>query len=396
MIRPIALLSALFVAFSAAVALAQSPLPQQALPTTAGEIAVGNLTAQIESEERLGRTRPLTVAQESGIADLFETRGQFLGQIADYERAAEVADRLVARAPEDGRAYLTRAHSRATFHRFEDALADLDRAERLGVSVKHTGPTRAAILQALGRYDEASTLRQEALAKRRDIRTLTAAGTLAAERGDIASAEQSFTEAQYHYRDVSPFPVAWLYFQQGQMWMREGDLARATALFAAAHERLPQYAPAQGHLAEVLAAQGQRERAIALLRPLAATSDDPDYAAQLARILAESGAVEESKRWRDVAARRYDELTASHPEAFADHAAEFWLAAGGDPAKALAYAQQNLELRPTARAYELLLQATLATGSSDSACAAAAHVRALPHRWPALQALADRGAAACG
>jgi len=180
------------------------------------------------------------------------------------------------------------------------------------------------------------------------------------------------------------------------MWMREGRLERASELFRAAHERLPGYAPAQGHLAEVLAAQGETAQAIALLEPLAERSDDPDYAAQLARILASRDAVEEAGRWRAIAAKRYDELTARHPEAFADHGAEFWLAAGGDPRKALGYARQNVELRPTVRAYELLLQATLATGADPDACAAALHVRDIPHRWPALEELSERGAAACG
>lgn len=395
--RPRAILfTLLLLASSAAAARAQSPLSQQALPTTDGDIAVGNLSAQLEGEERLGRKHPLTLTQEAGIADLLETRGQFLGRISDYERAADIGERLVAASPTDGRAYLTRARSRATFHRFREALADLDRAEQLGVTEKHTRAPRAAILQALGRYEEADRLRQAALAQRRDIRTLTAAATLASERGDITTAEALFVEAQHHYRDVSPFPVAWLYFQQGQMWMREGDLDRAATLFTAALERLPQYATAQGHFAEVLAAQGKHERALALLLPLAESSDDPDYAAQLARILGESGRGEEARPWRAIAARRYDDLTARHPEAFADHAAEFWLAAGEDPAKGLAFARRNVELRPTARAYELLLQTSLAVGSREVACSAAGHVRALPHLWPALRSLSDQGSAVCG
>jgi hypothetical protein len=40
------------------------------------------------------------------------------------------------------------------------------------------------------------------------------------------------------------------------------------------------------------------------------------------------GRLDESLHWRQLAATRYDELIETHPEAFADHAAEFWLAAG--------------------------------------------------------------------
>ena len=77
---------------------------------------------------------------------------------------------------------------------------------------------------------------------------------------------------------------------------------------------MPAYAPAQGHLAEVEAELGNIATAIALLHPLATSSDDPDYAAQLARILAEAGNAAYSRYWRQLAAARYEELVALHPK----------------------------------------------------------------------------------
>ena len=125
---------------------------------------------------------------------------------------------------------------------------------------------------------------------------------------------------------------------------------------------MPAYAQAQGHLAEVEAELGEINSAVARLYPLAMASDDPDYAGQLARILAEAGCDRESRRWRRLAAARFGELMASHPEAFADHAAEFWLGAGADPHKALRLAQINVEVRNTPRARGLLAQAIAAIG----------------------------------
>src|SRR5262249_15600062 len=153
----------------------------------------------------------------------------------------------------------------------------------------HLESARAAIFQAVGRYDDALAIRRRAAERRPDIQTLGAEASVRADRGDIDAAERLFVQAPLQYRDVSPFPVAWLYFEQGLMWMRQGKLARARELFQAAHVRLPAYAAAQGHLGEVEAVLGNRARAIELLRPLAESSDDPDYAAQLARILAEAG-----------------------------------------------------------------------------------------------------------
>jgi tetratricopeptide (TPR) repeat protein len=373
----------------------RSPLSPTELRTTSGAIALANLQGQIDGEERLATYGPLTVKQRAGIIELIGMRGQFLGSIADYEQAEELANQLVRERPTDGASYVARAKARATFHRFTEALADLDEAERFGVPRARNDATRAAILQATGHYDEALTILRAAADARPDITTLAAEASVYADRGDVDAAERLFVEAQYHYRDVSPFPVAWLYFQQGLMWMREGDLERARALFAAAHERSPEYAAAQGHLAEVDAALGDRDTAIALLRPLAERSDDPDYAAQLARILADAGRPDDAREWRAAAARHYDELVARHPEAFADHAAEFWLYAGGDPAKAVSLAQRNLANRATPRAYELVLQTSVAAGNASVACDAAHQVQAFPHQWPQLRALSAEALATC-
>jgi len=142
--------------------------------------------------------------------------------------------------------------------------------------------------------------------------------------------------------------------------MNEGELEDARGSFEAAQRRLPSYAPARGHLAEVEAELGETDSATDRLQALALTSDDPDYAAQLARILADVGHHTEARHWSRLAAAHFDELLARRPEAFADHAAEFWLAAGADPDKALRLAKMNVEGRNTPRARGLLAKAIAA------------------------------------
>jgi tetratricopeptide (TPR) repeat protein len=176
-------------------------------------------------------------------------------------------------------------------------------------------------------------LRRDAAERRPDFTTLGALAVLEAERGEVAQAERLFTEARRRYRGVSPFPVASLDFRRGLMWLGQRDLHTARAWFDVAVQRVPAYAPALGHRAEVDAALGARDAAINLLRPLAASSDDPEYAASLASVLSGAGQPVEAEQWRMSAAARYDELVVRHPEAFVDHAAEFWLTVGGDSTK---------------------------------------------------------------
>jgi tetratricopeptide (TPR) repeat protein len=331
-----------------------------AIRTTDGTIALFNLHAQIEGLERHTAQRPLASRPMAELVDRLTLRGQILGRVTDYERAAVLAEQLVDEAPGDGLAFLTRARSGACLHRFEEALTDLDVAERLGHAGSEADAVRAATFQAVGRYDEALVMHRAAAERRPSFETLGALAVLHAERGEVAEAERQFNESRARFRGVSPFGLAQLDFQRGHMWQEQGNLWRAREWFTAAWRRLPAYAPAEGHLAEVEAAQGEPEAAIARLHRLASASDDPDYAAQLAGILSEAGRLEEAGLWRARAEARYDELIAQHPAAFADHAAEFWLTVGGDPERALRLARQNAEIRPTPRACALLSRAIVA------------------------------------
>ena len=334
-------------------------------PLTDGTIALINLRAQIDALEQEARLGQATVAKRAGLVELIMLRGLIIGCIADYERAEEIAEQLVREAPVDAKALVARARTRACFHRFNDALSDIDRAEQVSLEAETANGERAAIFQALGHYDEALALREEAVSRRASFENVAALVGLHAERGEMEAAERWYSESHTRYRGVSPFPLALLDFQMGHMWMHEGGLGEARVSFEAAQSRVPAYAPAQGHLAEVEAEMGEIDPAIARLHALALSSDDPDYAGQLARILGDVGRDGEARHWSRLAAARFDELMANHPEAFADHAAEFWLAAGANPDKALRLAELNAEVRNTPRARALLAQAVAANGHKN-------------------------------
>jgi tetratricopeptide (TPR) repeat protein len=333
--------------------------------TTSGGLAMSNLQAQIQSLDLRAATAGLSVGEQSELIELVALRGHILGRIADVEWAEAHADALCASDPDDGLALVSRARSRARFHRFQDALCDLDEARRLGAEPAVVDAERAGILQAIGEFDAALAHFAQAAEDDAGFVTLGALATLHAERGETSVAEMYFDASRNCYRGVSPIPLALLDFQRGHMWMAQGDLHRARTWFSTAHDLLQDYAPAAGHLAEVDAELGERESAIDRLRALAASSDDPDYAASLARILAEDDEAE-AHEWRLRAAARFDALMERHPEAFADHAAAFWLEVGGDADRALRLARMNLQIRGTPRAHDLVARASRA--ASDIVC----------------------------
>lgn len=328
---------------------------------TDGELALNNLQAQIAGQDRQLKVRSrVSVADQAELIELIAMRGYLLGMIADYESAEERADELCRNHPDDGIAYLSRAKSRARFHSFAEALGDLDDAERLGADSEALNHERAAIFQAKGEYDPALAFFHRAAKMRTDFASLGALAVLQMERNDCVAAENFFCGSRDLYRGVSPIPLAILEFQFGHMWMSQKDLDRARFWFQTAVDRLPGFAPAEGHLAEVEAMCGETDCAIERLIPLTSSSDDPDYASALARILKQVGRLEEASVLRMKAAAGYDDLVSRHPDAFADHAATFLLEQGDDPQRALSLAKRNLEIRGTLRARRLFERATRA------------------------------------
>ncbi|HEX9578649.1 MAG TPA: tetratricopeptide repeat protein, partial [Myxococcales bacterium] len=278
------------------------PAPRPAVATTDPAIALGNLEAMIAAQERL---LSRGAAPRVGLVELLLARAQVLGTVRDYDRALALAEEAVALAPRDAEAHLARANVRASLHRFDEALADLSRAAALGAEVD--GP-RAAILQARGEIRPALALRISAVS---GFPSTTALGALAAAEaaaGEAAAAERDFNRAERAYRDVSPLPLAWIDFQRGLARERRGDFAGAKAAYLAALARLPQHAAAAGHLAGVLAVEGEVALAEELLRPLAEL-DDPEYEGQLAGVLSRRGDARAASVRADAAAR-YEALLA--------------------------------------------------------------------------------------
>ena len=336
--------------------------------TTDGAIALHNFEAQLAQAERRLAEQPTAPDRLRAMVDLRMVRAQFFGVLADYDRALELAERLVQAAPEDAQSYLKRASIRGRLHHFDEALADLAEAERRGLKGLAIDEPRAAILQATGHTSEALQSHRSVAEAQPRLETLAGLAGAMTEEGRFEEATQLYAQARAAYRDVSPFPVAWLEFQEGLLWESAGNMERAGQSWAAAHARLPVYSAAATHLAEVEAAAGRTEKAIALLRPVVERSDDPEYAAQLAGLLRETGKEAEAQQLLARAKAGFEHWTARHPLAFADHAANFWLGLGADPRKALALAETNLTSRRTAGALELYWKAVTAADAKAQGC----------------------------
>ncbi|HZL19043.1 MAG TPA: hypothetical protein VFG23_15000 [Polyangia bacterium] len=335
--------------------------------TTSGAIATHNFLAELALAKKQHADQPTNLKRTRALVDHLFDQAQFFGKLASYDEAEALAKAALVDAPKSGEAHLLRAHTLSALHQFVAASAEIDRAEALGAPPELVRHSRVGIWQATGKIDQAL----EALGAWRRMRpnftNLSAEAGALADKHDYPHAAAVFSQARRDYDDVSPFAIAWSEFQEGHMWESAGRSDRARPLFESALARLPLYAAVAGHLAHLVAAFGDPEgldRARALLEPLVARTDDPEYVGELGAIYRQLHRPVEADRLVSQATQRYEALLARHPEAFYDHAARFFLHVAGDPKRALGLAQKNFALRPTPDARDLLAEAERATSAT--------------------------------
>lgn len=323
---------------------------------TSGRIAVANLSAAIDVLERR-RIDHAMFGELVTLSELLFVRGDVLGRIADQDRTELVANEAIALSPGPADAFYIRARLAQRFHRFEEARTLVEHALAASYPRHEIDAERASLLQATGRYDEALVLRERLANDEPGLQTLGCLASLLAEMARWDAAETCYAAALDADMGVSPLPCAQLLFEWGVSAMRRGDLDRAEAIFAELAAILPAHVPARGHRAEVALARGQLDVGLALITPLLDTSDAPEYRATYAEILAARGEREHAAREAACAAALYERLLARRPEAYADHAAAFFMGIGNRPQLAVELASANWKLRDTPRSRGLLARA---------------------------------------
>lgn len=353
----------------------------------------GNLDAKIDAQETLLRSKPDDLKLMTGIVETRLFRASFVGTYGDFDRSVALADAAVEKHAKLPGAWLLRAQVRAHVHRFDDALSDLATAEKLGGDAATIARRRASISAARGeKLDDALAVRRATFEKAPGYNSAADLASVHLARGEYEQAEAHFQKSLEIYRDVSPFIVGWVFFQRGVMWAEHaGQPEKSRRLYEEAVARLPAYVQATVHLAEMQAEAGERDAAIARLKPVVDASDEPEAIALLGELTGgEAGAALVER-----ARARYESLLATYPLAFADHATEFYLGPGKNPARALELAALNHANRKSERATALLIEAQLANGKTADACrtADAATKTSAPHVISLVEAVRDARAA---
>jgi tetratricopeptide (TPR) repeat protein len=357
------------------------------LPSTDGEIAVINL----ESARRRSWSRffqdPLLDGRAEAIVEHERLTAQFVGDTSALDRLDSLAEHLAEIDAESARTALVRAQIASMTHRFAEARRHLAQAELRGAPSQELGRVRLSVDQACGTdLDRVLKERREQARGLARLEDQVALGALLADLGEFAEADQAYEGALRAYQDVSPFPMAWIWFQRGVLYgelMPQPRQKEAAECYRNAIRYLPRYTKARVHLAEIYLSIGRAEEAEALLvRALA--SDDPEVRWRLADAMSAQGKSADAEAHMQAARSGFESLLARHLLAFADHGAEFYAGSGNDCRRALDLARINVANRPTLRAFK---QAhAIAVSAGDTAATAELFAEAARH-WGDIGAI---------
>lgn len=291
------------------------------------------------------------VAEPDLEIDLLLERAALRGRLEDYVEALARSKAWVDAEPENATAWARRASALTRVHRFAAARAAITVLMPLARDPSAWTGLVATIDEATGDLASSGAFREHQATAYPNATTLTLwAGHLAL-AGRIPEALAVMPRAAAAIRDNPAALIGWILFQWGRIYELAGEPAKARAFYAAAHARMPTL-ETTAHLAQAMRATGADAAATALVTAALARDPSPE-------LYALAGKTDEARR-------AWERYLAVFPEAFADHAARFYLASGAQPKRALELAKLDFANRPTLASRALVIEASIAARSGDA------------------------------
>ena len=220
------------------------------------------------------------------------------GDPSYYGLAEAVLEQALGRNPSDIDALGFMGSLSLSRHQFRQAVEWGEKARAISPERAYTYGVLGDAHVELGEYAQASEAIQAMMDRRPDLSSFSRVSYVRELHGDIPGAIDAMQQAI-----VSGGPnaenTAWAKVQLGLLYFNQGQIDEGDSLFRAALAGYPGYVPARVGQARVLAARGQWNDAIALLRQAVDTMPMPEYVILLGDVYTAAG--------RDTdAAQQYD------------------------------------------------------------------------------------------
>lgn len=335
---------------------------------------------------------PADAETATRLASCRVNRASLSGDISEMRRAAASVDGALERfGPWPDLCYL-RAGVDLKQHRLAEATASLARAEGLADSADGRA-IRADVDLQLGRYREARQAYERLVAETRSWDALARLAHFEQVLGDPARAHALYADAVDEITAKELRSYAWVETHWGLLHQRHGRLDEAEQHYERAGAAYSGHWLVGRQLAELRAAQGRIDEAIALCEDVAARTARPELAHAAGDLRMRAGDRAGARAWHERALAGYLE-SARHGEVqYHHHLVEYHADVAGDGAAAVRWAERDHALRPHYATEAALAWALHRAGRRDEALEMARRARASgvrdPHVLGTINAIDD-------
>jgi tetratricopeptide (TPR) repeat protein len=240
---------------------------------------------------------------------------------------------------------LLKANLDGRFHRLEDVKQDLRMCPSL--AGRHAG---RSILSDVdfeeGRYEQARASLDALLGEKRTWDNLARLAHWRGKMGRPDEADELYAEAEEELTAKEMRSFAWLELQRGGVALSRGRYGEARMRYQRAAASFPGDWQTDEQMVKLLAAEGNLDEALALLRGVVARAPKPELKQALGGLLSRMGRTEEARPWLDAAMAAFLASAQEGGVHYYHHLADLYADMPGHQATAVKWAQKDVVLRP--------------------------------------------------
>jgi tetratricopeptide (TPR) repeat protein len=292
-------------------------------------------------------------------------RASLSGDPAGLAAAEHAIARGITLLAHPGDLYFLKANVALKLHRLDDADAALDAVPNSADNAE-ARLIRADLDFQRGRYGAAETS-YRAVAAEKSWGALARLAHFIGKMGDADGADRLYQEAQDELTAKELRAFAWLEVQRGFLDFCRGRFAEAQSHYRRADAAYPGYWLVGEHIAELSAAEGRFDAAIAMLERLAAAVARPDLDQAIGELYRLAGRSAGAAPWLGKAFAAYRQSAERGEVHYWHHLADYYAEVEGNGTAAVVWARRDVQLRP-----HFSTQAALASALHRAGCFAEA------------------------
>jgi tetratricopeptide (TPR) repeat protein len=266
------------------------------------------------------------------------------GRESDFEAVRRtIADLLRDFGPKED-VCLLKANLDGHFHCLADVKEDLRMCPLLAGRLEARSISADVDFQE-GRYEQARAEFEMLIEEFRTWDNLARLALWHSKLGCQEDADRCYVAAEEELTAKEMRSFAWLELQRGALSIGRGRLEKARFHYERAGAAFPGHWRTDEHVAELLALEGDVEKAVILLHSVVMRAPRPELKHAFAELLIFAGRIAEAQPWLDEALAEFLATTQKDMIHYYHHLADFYADSGGQPAEAVKWARKDVALR---------------------------------------------------